>query len=194
MDKIDRLNLEVPEKFIINLKGKQFISYEGLLHLGHTVGIKSIVTELVQIPSNDNNNTCIVIATITTKDDEVFTGIGDADPKSTNSMIAVHKIRMAETRAKARALRDLCNIGMTAVEELGNEDDVIGKNNSNNKAKKVDPISEAQQNLMVKLANEKGVTDKMGIIIKEQTGKSSSGQLTKEEAAKIIKILQNTGQ
>lgn len=53
------------------------------------------------------------------EDDRVFEGIGDATRKNVAKNIAGHLIRMAETRAKARALRDAVNIGATALEELG---------------------------------------------------------------------------
>jgi hypothetical protein len=45
-------------------------------------------------------------------------------------MIANHIIRMASTRAKARALRDLSNIGITCLEELGDLTEVIGMENA----------------------------------------------------------------
>lgn len=113
---------KIDSKFIINLRGKEFITYEGLLDLAHQLKLKSIETELIQIPAEENNNNCIVKAVVTTEDGKRFEGYGDANPKNVNSMIANHIIRMAETRAKARALRDLTNIGMTAIEELGGEE------------------------------------------------------------------------
>lgn len=50
-----------------------------------------------------------------------FDGIGDANPENVNSFIVPHLIRMAETRAKARALRDAVNIGVVWFEELAGE-------------------------------------------------------------------------
>ena len=43
---------------------------------------------------------------------------------------------MASTRAKARALRDMCNVGITTLEELADFDDVIGPGQSKKAARK----------------------------------------------------------
>jgi predicted amidohydrolase YtcJ len=51
-----------------------------------------------------------------------FTGIEDANPDNVNRKIVPHLIRRAETRAKARAMRDAVNIGVVAMEELGGEE------------------------------------------------------------------------
>ncbi|MGO1468872.1 MAG: hypothetical protein ACTHW2_02490 [Tissierella sp.] len=116
----------INEKFIINLQGKSFVTYEGLLDLAHNMGLLSIDVELLQFPSEANNMTAVIKAIARTKDSS-FSDIGDASPRSVNNMLAPHIIRMASTRAKARALRDLTNVGMTAVEELTSEDDVETK-------------------------------------------------------------------
>lgn len=119
---------ELNKEFIVNLKGKEFVQYGGLIDLAHQMKLKSITTELIQLPNKDNGNQCIIKAVATTEDGKVFEGYGDADPNNVNSMIAKHLIRMAETRAKARALRDLTNVGMTAIEELiGDEDEQASK-------------------------------------------------------------------
>lgn len=114
---------ELNKNFIINLKGKEFVTYEGLLDLAHQKGLISIETAMIEFVSDGINDTVIVKAIAKTKDKE-FHGIGDASPRSVNKMIEPHMIRMAETRAKARALRDLTNIGMTAFEELTGIEDV----------------------------------------------------------------------
>ena len=113
----------INEKFIINLQGKSFVTYEGLLDLAHQMGIVSLDVELLQFPNEENNMTAIARAVATTEKNR-FSDIGDASPRSVNNMLAPHIIRMASTRAKARALRDLTNVGVTAIEELSIEDDV----------------------------------------------------------------------
>ena len=109
------------EEYMIERQGKRFVLYAGLLEEAHSRGLRSIETELLQIPRSENGEVAIVRATVRTEDGK-FTGIGDAAPGNVNRTIAPHVIRMAETRAKARALRDAINVGVTAFEELGGED------------------------------------------------------------------------
>lgn len=118
-------------RFIKNLKGKDFVLYNGLLDLAHQIGLKSIQVEAVQYPTKDNGNEGICKATVISVDGRTFTEIGDANSKNVNSQISVHVLRMAATRAKGRALRDFTNIGMTCLEELGNPDDTIPGDTSN---------------------------------------------------------------
>src|SRR6185503_15971700 len=77
--------------------------------------------ELVQVPTKGNGMVAIATAEVTTSKG-VFTAIGDADPENVGRKIAPHIIRMAETRAKGRALRDAVNIGVVCLDELGDLD------------------------------------------------------------------------
>lgn len=117
------VNEMINEKFIINLQGKSFVTYEGLLDLAHQMDLVSIDVELLQFPNEENNMTAIAKATACTEKSS-FSDIGDANPSSVNNMLKPHIIRMASTRAKARALRDLTNVGMTAIEELSTENNI----------------------------------------------------------------------
>ena len=127
-------------EFIITRQGKQYALYSGLLDEAHTRGLASLDTELLQVPDDDNGNVAIVKAVVelpkvdrqtgeVVLDPETkkpfmgrFSGIGDASPENVNRQIAPHLIRMAETRAKARALRDAINAGAIPFEELADTD------------------------------------------------------------------------
>lgn len=97
---------------------KEVVTYAGVLALAHEDGLRSIRTKLVQTPNKENGQTAIVTAVVRTNKG-VFAGIGDANSGNVNRRIAPHLIRMAETRAKARALKDSVNVGIVALEELG---------------------------------------------------------------------------
>ena len=116
------------KKFILNIKGKDFVLFEGLLDEAHKQGLFEINTALVCAPSQENNYMAIVKAQVKTERGQ-FSGIGDASPANVNSMIAPHVIRMAETRAIARALRLACNIGMASSVELGGDKEPQKKSN-----------------------------------------------------------------
>ncbi len=106
------------DEFMIVRQGKQFVLYAGLLDEAHSLGLSRVDTELLQTPHGTNANTAIVKASVRMNDDEVFTGIGDASPENVGRNIAPHIIRMAETRAKARALRDAVNVSALVFEEF----------------------------------------------------------------------------
>lgn len=194
---------KIDEKFIVNLKGKDFILYEGLLDLAHQEGLISIETELLQIPSKENGDIAIAKA-IAKTETKTFVDIGDAGPNSVNGMIRPHIIRMASTRAKARALRDLTNVGMTAIEELGDEEEDKPSNryssNKKTNTKAIDKDKQAivdnslatdkQLNFIYKLAKDKNYSsEEMKNYIKSVYKKDSSKALTKKEASEVIEML-----
>lgn len=100
---------------ITTLQGKEYILFSGLLYLAHKQGLQSIKTEIIE--HNRNEKYCIVKATVTGKKGS-YSSFGDADPKTCGKKIQDAYIRMADTRATARALRFFCGIGMTALDEL----------------------------------------------------------------------------
>ena len=110
------------EEYMIERGGRRFVLYAGLLEEAHARGLRSIDTELLQVPGAENGEVAIAKAVVRTEDGK-FSGIGDANPGNVSGAIAPHIIRMAETRAKARALRDAINFGVTALEELSEETD-----------------------------------------------------------------------
>jgi hypothetical protein len=114
----------VRDEFMITRQGKQYVLFAGLLDEAHQKGLSSIDTELVQVPTEENGRVAVVKARVEMEDGRTFSGIGDASPGNVGPNIGPHIIRMAETRAKARALRDAVNVGATALEELSDGDDV----------------------------------------------------------------------
>jgi hypothetical protein len=107
-------------KYVVNVQGKDFITFPGLLAEAHSQGLVGIETSLINPDSSKNP---IVKAIVTLKGEgpqnfKVFTGYGDATETNVAKKVVGALLRMAETRAIARALRFACNIDMTAIEEL----------------------------------------------------------------------------
>lgn len=125
------MSKKIPPEFIVRIPirsesgqvtgEREFITYQGLLAIAHDQGLNEIDTVLLQAPNDDNQRTAIVRATAKGKSG-TFTGLGDACPENTSRRVVRHLLRVAETRAKARALRDLTNVAMVALEELGGDD------------------------------------------------------------------------
>ena len=118
--------MAVNKEFIYKAQGgKDAVLYAGLLAMAHEAGLTGITTQIVQLPSAENGHTCICTAEVTmcrNNDYMKFTGIGDADLSNVKRGLPI--IRMAETRAKARALRDAVNVGEAAFEEYGPDTEI----------------------------------------------------------------------
>jgi predicted nucleic acid-binding Zn finger protein len=123
---LEKAQPKLDPRFIVQIDNQDFVKYAGLLDLAHQKKLTNLEAEIVQYPTKDNERTAICKAHAKTAFGESFIDFGDANPTNCNAKVARHLIRMASTRAKARCLRDLTNVGITCLEELGDLDEVIG--------------------------------------------------------------------
>jgi predicted nucleic acid-binding Zn finger protein len=127
-DHIEKSKPKLDDRFISQIQGKEFVIYAGLLSHAHALGLIRLEVKTLQLPCAENNFEAICHATAESKYGDLYSDVGDANPKNVNSKIASHIIRMASTRAKARCLRDYTNIGLTCLEELGDLNEIAGGN------------------------------------------------------------------
>lgn len=122
-----KLTDEFKQKFSVNIKGKDAIKLEGLTAFAHVKGMKSMITDIIQFPNDQNGWTAICKTTVVGYDyspelDKVvevtYSDIGDANVNNCGKMVAASYIRMASTRSQARTLRKYTNIDMVCTSEL----------------------------------------------------------------------------
>ena len=109
--------LALPADAILHIQGKPFVRFEGLLQLAHARGLVALETTAVSVSLDQAVCQCIARFA----DGRTFCDIGDASPENVAKHVRPHFVRMAATRASARALRRALNISACSVEELGNE-------------------------------------------------------------------------
>ena len=133
---LERRKPKLDERFITTIENKDFVLYAGLLDLAHQKGILKIDVEPLQLPSAENGQMAICRTIVVSKSGEVFSDVGDANPQNCHPRVAKHLLRMASTRAIARALRSMTNVGMTALEEIADFGEIIDVN-ENRDSKKI---------------------------------------------------------
>ena len=178
---------------------KEVVTYQGLLNKAHEEGLSDVSTELIQAPDKGNGAAAIVKAVVTTEKGQ-FTGIGDASPDNVDLFIVPHLIRVAETRAKARAIRDAVNIGIVALEELSGEIGDLGPitkddKGSRKRSKNNGPMTEAQRRYLFRLLAMQGLEgDEAQENLKEAFEVKDLKEVTKTQASAVIdKLLVETG-
>ena len=124
---------------VIQLGNNNYVKYSGLVAIAHMKGIKGIKTEILledvkaedRISEEESEEGSVktiiktikpcrvmIRATVYGHDGEEFTSIATATQYNLKKNMLPYLYEMAETRAKARALRDFVGIGLTAWEEL----------------------------------------------------------------------------
>ena len=180
---LERRKPKLDERFITTIENKDFVLYAGLLDLGHQKGILKIDVEPLQLPTKENDHMAICKATVLSKSGEVFTDVGDANPQNCHPRVAKHLLRMASTRAIARALRSMTNVGMTALEEIGDFGDIIdvGENRDTGKLPQARPkkIARAEKNETKAIPQK----DKADNLEKEQAVQATSDTPPSTQAA-----------
>jgi len=159
---IGKAKPKLDERFILKLQGKEFVLYSGLLDLAHQIGLSRLEVEVIQYPTADNGMEAICRATAESRTGDMFSDVGDGSPKNVNRAVALHILRMASTRAKARVLRDMVNAGMTSLEELCDIEDAIPGHKRDNA-----PVDQSKKN---------------GVKIKLEPKSTSSGPIPRVEA------------
>ena len=177
---------------MITRQGKQYVLFAGLLDEAHSRGLRGIDTELVQVPDDANGSVAIVKATAEMDDGRRFSGIGDASPENVGRNIVPHLIRMAETRAKARALRDAVNVGATALEELSDGDDAPPADDFGASRSRPTPIRNARSRPQEAAAQESGAVENGGGREQEAGNSSRRGsgsQKARKSQVDLLKTL-----
>lgn len=98
---------------------KNYILFKDILKIAHERGLQGIETEILKAPTE--NDPLAIARAVVFFEGRKFSAHGDASPANVGRAIAPHVIRMAETRAVARALRFALGVGEAALEELGEE-------------------------------------------------------------------------
>lgn len=182
-----------------NVSTRDIVTYAGLLSKAHEQGLQRIETRIDQMPNRENGMTAICTATVTTGRG-VFMDCGDANPDNVRSGAVPHIIRVALTRAKARALRDAVNIGAISLEEFGDfpplsRTDQQGSpsttaSSTSSATANPKPITEAQKKKLYTLLEKQGASaEDVERYLCDQLGVKRLEDATVPEASALIQRL-----
>jgi hypothetical protein len=102
------------------LDGRLYVTHSGLLRIASRNRCRSIETAVQENLSDPAAGRWVFKATVIKRaSSSGFVAYGDADPTNVSPLVRGAELRVAETRATARALRKAYGIGLCSIEELG---------------------------------------------------------------------------
>lgn len=124
-NKQEENKMEVDGKYIMKIKGNNFITFNGLLDTAHKNGLLGLQVKSMQVNVENKFAWCEVEAVFKGDGEHLkrFSGIGSGNMENCSDFVKGHFVEMAHTRANARALRNALNIDMVALEELGQKEE-----------------------------------------------------------------------
>lgn len=118
-EELEQASVEVKREFWVNIHGRWYPTWQGVLDAATRAGLKSLIVSVEQLPTKENGMLAVVRAQATFEDGRVYCDLGDCSPASTSPQLAPSIIRLASTRAKGRVLRDAINCGTPSQDEVG---------------------------------------------------------------------------
>jgi hypothetical protein len=156
--------VSIDPQWIINLKGRDYPVFAGVLDAATKAGLRSLKTTIVQIPDSSNGHMAIVLVRAEFEDGRMFESVGDASPANCSAQIATAALRMAETRGAGRAMRNAINVGQTLYEEIPDDENGRAAPSNSHAAEAAEPegrpVKHAQQCQWKKPPCEKFLTGK----------------------------------
>lgn len=187
----DRLNSDE----LIETESGKFVKLNGLVRLAHEKGLRSTDSTFNGTFVNKHDEQVVVMKfEVSFKDGTKFSAHGDACSSNTDEGYNQYLIPIAESRAKARALRDALNIRICSVEEV--QMSKLKRKSWSKKGRTIteaENISEEQKTLINKLKHKHKLNDdtfKKFAMSKAKIRIHSIDNLTKKQATEIISTLQ----
>lgn len=105
--------------FLVSIKGKNFVRFNGLLDLAHKKGLKEMVITQMNVSQDGNAAWCIGYVKV---EDRITWMSGSANASTLKEHLLGYEVEMAATRMFARALRNALNVDFVSVEEMAEKE------------------------------------------------------------------------
>lgn len=163
--------------------GRQFVYLRGLERLAKERGIMNAIC--IRLEEKKDSSGVMITYQYGFVDGCIYQGSADATKANCDGNFGTYLTAMAESRAKARALRTAFGISMCSVEEKA---DIVVMEDTDNSA-----IEDHQLQAIKFLATNKGLgKDEVLAILAKPRPIGDMRELTKEEGRELIKSLNDT--